>query len=146
IKTAALNRAAEAHGRRSKVERLEVAALFEPGKLLRNDQRRSHASSVKTRPARKDHADVTAYPAPIVSEIPRIDADVQTHCAPRFRLAARSNFGHMPTGQSIAAHLIVGARPEPYLAAVLESIAGLCAHVVVNDNSGTIPGPNDDFL
>ena len=52
----------------------------------------------------------------------------------------------MQTVQSIAAHVIVGARPEPYLSAVLESIADVCAHAVVNDNSGTIPGPNDDFL
>ena len=46
----------------------------------------------------------------------------------------------------VVAHLIVGRRREPYLPAVLESIAGVCAIAVVNDNGGSIPGPNDDFL
>lgn len=41
----------------------------------------------------------------------------------------------MPT-DTIVAHIIVGARPEPYFAAALESIAGVCTHAVVNDNSG----------
>jgi len=52
----------------------------------------------------------------------------------------------MANGPEIVAHLIVGSRPEPYLAAVLESIAGVCSHAVVNDNSGSIPGPNDEIL
>ena len=46
----------------------------------------------------------------------------------------------------IVAHLIIGARREPYLPAVLESIADVCTRAIVNDNSGSIPGPNDDFL
>jgi len=46
----------------------------------------------------------------------------------------------------IAAHLIVGRRREPYLPAVLESIADACSLAIVNDNGGSIPGPNDDFL
>jgi glycosyltransferase involved in cell wall biosynthesis len=36
---------------------------------------------------------------------------------------------------SIAAHLIVGARPEPFLSAMLESIEGLAQTLIVNDNS-----------
>lgn len=48
--------------------------------------------------------------------------------------------------RGIVAHLIVGRRREPYLAAVLESIAGTCAVAVIDDNGGSIPGPNDDFL
>jgi len=52
----------------------------------------------------------------------------------------------MAHGPDIVAHLIVGSRPEPYLAAVLDSIEGVCAHAVVNDNSGTMPGPNDEIL
>ncbi len=52
----------------------------------------------------------------------------------------------MQPGQAIVAHLIVGSRREPYLPAVLESIAGVCSHAVVNDNSGSIPGPNDEIL
>lgn len=46
----------------------------------------------------------------------------------------------------IVAHLIVGRRREPYLPAVLESIGDVCSLAVINDNSGLIPGPNDDFL
>jgi glycosyl transferase family 2 len=46
----------------------------------------------------------------------------------------------------IVAHLIIGRRREPYLPAVLESIADACAIAVVDDNGGSIPGPNDDFL
>lgn len=52
----------------------------------------------------------------------------------------------MQQPNAVVAHLIVGARAEPYLPAVLESIAGVCTHAVVNDNSGCIPGPNDEFL
>lgn len=52
----------------------------------------------------------------------------------------------MSQTEPVVAHLIVGARPEPYLSAVLESIADVCTHAIVNDNGGSIPGPNDDFL
>jgi len=51
----------------------------------------------------------------------------------------------MPRNE-IVAHLIIGRRREPYLAAVLESIADACAVAVINDNGGSIPGANDDFL
>lgn len=37
---------------------------------------------------------------------------------------------------SIVAHLIIGQKPEAYLSAALESIADVCDHLVVNDNSG----------
>lgn len=53
--------------------------------------------------------------------------------------------GTMPRNE-IVAHLIIGRRREPYLAAVLESIADACAVAVINDNGGSIPGANDDFL
>jgi len=36
---------------------------------------------------------------------------------------------------SIAAHLILGAREEPFLAATLDSIAPSVAHLIVNDNA-----------
>ena len=46
----------------------------------------------------------------------------------------------------IVAHLIIGARPEPYLEATLASIAGVASHVVVNDNSGQAQSPNEPAL
>lgn len=52
----------------------------------------------------------------------------------------------MQLGQAVVAHLIVGSRLEPYLPAVLESIAGVCSHAIVNDNSASMPGPNDEIL
>lgn len=52
----------------------------------------------------------------------------------------------MPASPGIAAHLILGARREPYLPAVLESIRDCAGHVVINDNSGCDPGPNDDVI
>ncbi len=42
----------------------------------------------------------------------------------------------------IVAHIIVGARPEPYLAASLEAIADVCDHAVINDNSGVREAAN----
>lgn len=48
--------------------------------------------------------------------------------------------------RGIVAHLIVGRRREPYLPAVLESIADVCEIAVIDDNGGSIPGANDDFL
>src|SRR5579862_2600798 len=42
----------------------------------------------------------------------------------------------MPQGKPIVAHLIVGPKPEAYLACTLESIADVCAHAVINDTSG----------
>ncbi|MDP9017558.1 MAG: hypothetical protein M3N19_04495 [Candidatus Eremiobacteraeota bacterium] len=36
----------------------------------------------------------------------------------------------------IVAHLIVGAKPEPFLPAMLSSIAGCAQHLFVNENSG----------
>jgi hypothetical protein len=52
----------------------------------------------------------------------------------------------MAPSPRIVAHIIIGARQEPYLRAVLESIAGVCTCIVVNDNSGITPGPNEDIL
>lgn len=52
----------------------------------------------------------------------------------------------MQPSKPIVAHILVGARSEPYLPAVLASIAGVCTHAVVNDNSGCIPGTNDKIL
>jgi hypothetical protein len=42
----------------------------------------------------------------------------------------------MRRSPGIVAHIIVGAKPEPYLAASLEAIADVCDHAVINDNSG----------
>jgi hypothetical protein len=42
----------------------------------------------------------------------------------------------MRRSPGIVAHIIVGAKPEPYLAASLDAIADVCDHAVINDNSG----------
>jgi hypothetical protein len=42
----------------------------------------------------------------------------------------------------VVAHLIVGSRPEAYLATVLAAIEPVCAHAVINDNSGEPASPN----
>ncbi|HKU80666.1 MAG TPA: glycosyltransferase [Candidatus Tumulicola sp.] len=46
---------------------------------------------------------------------------------------------------AIAAHLILGSRAEPFLAATLESIAPCVAYLLVNDNSPD-PSPHDATL
>jgi hypothetical protein len=43
---------------------------------------------------------------------------------------------------SVAAHLIVGARPEPFLPALLASLEGVVDRLLVNDNSGDPGGAN----
>ncbi len=48
----------------------------------------------------------------------------------------------MSFSTGIIAHLIVGRKPEQYLGAVLESIADVCDHVVINDNSGQTRSQN----
>ncbi|HEV3154593.1 MAG TPA: glycosyltransferase [Candidatus Baltobacteraceae bacterium] len=45
----------------------------------------------------------------------------------------------------MAAHLIVGPHDEPFLPALLESIAGACRMLIVNDNSPD-PSPHADAL
>ncbi|HEV2879192.1 MAG TPA: hypothetical protein VGW96_06365 [Candidatus Eremiobacteraceae bacterium] len=52
----------------------------------------------------------------------------------------------MSSFTGIVAHLIVGRKPEPYLTAVLESIADVCDHAVVNDNSGIARGANSEVV
>lgn len=47
---------------------------------------------------------------------------------------------------SVAAHLIVGAREEPFLPALLESLVGVVERVLVNDNSGEARSSNLDVL
>ncbi|HXN09209.1 MAG TPA: hypothetical protein VN860_06070, partial [Candidatus Acidoferrales bacterium] len=44
------------------------------------------------------------------------------------------------------AHLIVGRKPEPYLGATLESIADICDHAVINNNSGSSSSINADVV
>lgn len=51
-----------------------------------------------------------------------------------------------PGSASVVAHVIVGARPEPYLPATLAAIADFCTHAVINDNSGLRNGPNTDAV
>ena len=48
----------------------------------------------------------------------------------------------MPSSPGIVAHLIVGRKPERCLGAALESIAGVCDHAVINDNSGLASSEN----
>lgn len=43
----------------------------------------------------------------------------------------------MPIAPGVVAHMIVGGRAEPYLADALASIADVCAHAVINDNSSS---------
>ena len=40
-----------------------------------------------------------------------------------------------PHGTGVVAHLIVGARDEPFLAALCESLAGAVDGLIVNDNA-----------
>lgn len=48
-------------------------------------------------------------------------------------------------GPTIAAHLILGRRDEPFLSAMLESIAGVASTLIVNDNSPD-PSPHAQTL
>ena len=41
----------------------------------------------------------------------------------------------MSSGPAIAAHLILGAREEPFLEAMLESVSGAATLLIVNDNA-----------
>jgi hypothetical protein len=43
----------------------------------------------------------------------------------------------MPIAPGVVAHMIVGGRAEPYLADALASIADVCVHAVINDNSSS---------
>jgi hypothetical protein len=43
----------------------------------------------------------------------------------------------MPIAPGVVAHMIVGGRPEPYLADALASVSDLCVHAVINDNSSS---------
>lgn len=52
----------------------------------------------------------------------------------------------MASQGGIVAQLIVGAKAEPYLSDVLESIAGVCDHAVVNDNSGLAQSANAEII
>jgi hypothetical protein len=52
----------------------------------------------------------------------------------------------MPDFPGIVAHVIVGPRQEPYLAAMLDAIADVASLAIINDNSGVTPGPNDVTL
>jgi hypothetical protein len=45
------------------------------------------------------------------------------------------------TRARVAAHLIIGAREEPFLEALLESLDGVCGALIVNDN-GPDPSPH----
>jgi hypothetical protein len=48
----------------------------------------------------------------------------------------------MPGRDSVVAHVIVGAKPETYLACMLDSIADVCEHAVINDTSGQARSAN----
>ncbi|MBV8281471.1 MAG: hypothetical protein JO347_05335, partial [Candidatus Eremiobacteraeota bacterium] len=52
----------------------------------------------------------------------------------------------MNSAPGVVAHMIVGRRPESYLADALASLAGVCDHAVINDNSGAQGGPNDTVI
>ncbi|HET9393322.1 MAG TPA: hypothetical protein VFO29_07385 [Candidatus Rubrimentiphilum sp.] len=49
------------------------------------------------------------------------------------------------SAERVAAHLILGAREEPFLAALLESLSGAVDSLIVNDN-GSDPSPHDATL
>jgi hypothetical protein len=50
-----------------------------------------------------------------------------------------------PGRARIAAHLIIGAREEPFLAALCESLEHVCETLIVNDNSSN-PSPHEETL
>ncbi len=52
----------------------------------------------------------------------------------------------MPSPSSITAHIIVGSRQEFYLGSVLDAIAHICDHAVINDNSGMTHSPNNSVI
>jgi hypothetical protein len=47
---------------------------------------------------------------------------------------------------SVVAHVIVGAKPETYLACMLDSIADVCEHAVINDTSGQVSSANSAIV
>jgi hypothetical protein len=57
----------------------------------------------------------------------------------------RACFERPPGVSSIAAHLILGARDEPFLEAMLDSIAGVVSLLIVNDNAPD-PSPHAQTL
>jgi hypothetical protein len=48
----------------------------------------------------------------------------------------------MRRSPGVVAHVIVGSRPETYLAAALAAVESACSHAVINDNSGMQVSPN----
>jgi hypothetical protein len=60
-------------------------------------------------------------------------------------LRARTPLGVSNAGATVAAHLILGHRDEPFLGAMLESIASAASLLIVNDNGGT-PSPHERSL
>lgn len=75
------------------------------------------------------------------------------HAPPSWALSQKEVNDHsvqlvlsMSSFTGIVAHLIVGRKPEPYLAPVLESIADVCDHAVVNDNSGSAHSANSNVV
>jgi hypothetical protein len=52
----------------------------------------------------------------------------------------------MTGAPGVVAHMIVGRRTELYLADALASIADVCAHIVINDNSGDADGSNTTVI
>ncbi|MDQ6779570.1 MAG: glycosyltransferase, partial [Candidatus Eremiobacteraeota bacterium] len=56
-------------------------------------------------------------------------------CLGKEEVRAASHPFQAVAASSIVAHMIIGRKTEAYLSAALESIADVCDHVVVNDNS-----------
>ncbi|MBV8172005.1 MAG: hypothetical protein JO219_08755 [Candidatus Eremiobacteraeota bacterium] len=52
----------------------------------------------------------------------------------------------MTGAPGVVAHMIVGRRAELYLADALASIADVCTHAVINDNSGDADGSNTTII
>lgn len=61
------------------------------------------------------------------------------------RLCARTACPMSDASGDVAAHLILGAREEPFLPALLDSIAGAASLLIVNDN-GPDPSPHTAVL
>src|SRR5579872_834624 len=90
-------------------------------------------------PTRSDMANILPARggAPLALERQGADKEARPLCGQRIE--------HMPQGP-IVAHLIVGAKPEAYLACTLESVADVCAHAVVNDTSGAAEHVNGPII
>lgn len=85
----------------------------------------------------QNRARVPSDSARVVRDDARVDGQAQRR--------HRACFEAVPEVSSITAHLILGPREEPFLAAMLDSIAGVASLLIVNDNAPD-PSPHAQIL